>query len=254
MKKVTDVYVTRDYNRFSFLKGNRKIDENNLKKIKESMQEEQLIIPIVVNQTWQIIDGQHRFTAAMQLNLPIYFIINEGYDIEQVLRCNSGGSKKWTNEDFLYQYCQLENDNYEQFSWLCVRHNVSVSDMMKIFCKVYDEKPSIFKANFRNGAFVIDDKQKVCDFLNALDDFNVGDFYKYKSKSNFISAFLRLYFKEGYDHELMKQRLKTNGYQLKRCATANDYLAMLCNNIYSYNSKKNAIYFSADIGKFIKKG
>lgn len=253
MKKIADVLVTRDYNLFTFLRGNRAIDAPNLEKIKESMKEEQLLIPIIVNQNMQIIDGQHRFTAAKELGLPIYYIVNEAYGLEQVLRCNTGGSKKWTNEDFLFQHCEMNNDNYIQFRDLCQRYNVSVSDMIKIFCKTYGENTSIFKQNFRSGAFVMDDKQKICDFLNGLDDFNIGDFYRYNKKSNFIAAFMKLYFRKDYDHEIMKTKLETNGYQLKKCATTNDYLAMLCNNIYSYNSKKNTIFFSAETGNFFTK-
>lgn len=253
MKKIADVLVTRDYNLFTFLRGNRNIDTANLEKIKESMQEEQLLIPIIVNQNMEIIDGQHRFTAAKELKLPIYYIVNEAYGLEQVLRCNTGGSKKWTNEDFLVQHCEMNNENYIEFKNLCQLYSVSVSDMMKIFCKIQGEKSSIFKQNFRNGSFVMDEKKEAQEFLNALDDFNIDDFYKYNKKGNFIAAFMKLYFRKGYDHEVMKSKLETNSYQLKKCATTDQYLSMLCNKIYSYGGNKKAIYFSEENRKFFTK-
>lgn len=254
MAKVTDVLSTKNYDMFSFLRGNRLVDRANVDEIKASMQEEQLVIPIVVNENFQIIDGQHRFIAAKELGLPIYYIVNEAYGISQILRCNQKGSKKWTNDDFLYQHCELGNENYIEFRNLCQLYSVSTSDMMKIFCKVDGEKTNIFKENFKHGAFVIDNKDKALGFLRALEDFNIGSFCKYNKKGSFISAFLKLYFRPDYDHEVMKNKLETNSYQLTKCATSNGYLSMLCNKIYSYGGNKNAIYFSEETGKFFKKG
>lgn len=252
-KKIGEIFASRNYDQFHFIGGNRQIDRGNVDKIKESMQEEQLIIPVIVNENYGIVDGQHRFTACKELGFPVYYTVQEGYGISQVLRANQG-SKKWVNEDFLYQHIQLNNENYIDFRNLCQLYNISVSDMMKLFCTIQDEKMSIFKQNFRNGAFVMDHKEDATKFLNALSKFNTDTFHKHYTKSSFVSAFMKLYFRQDYSQDVMNAKLDTNGYQLRQCSTSNDYLSMLCNDVYSYGSKKDCIYFSSETGRFFKKG
>ena len=58
-----NIMVTENYDMFKKIGGNRKINKANYAKIVKSMKEEQLIIPIVVNERYEIIDGQHRYTA-----------------------------------------------------------------------------------------------------------------------------------------------------------------------------------------------
>lgn len=252
-KKICDVLATKDYDLFSFLRGNREIDRANVDKIKESMQKEQLVIPIVVNSSCGIVDGQHRYTAAKELGLPVYYIMQEDYGINQVLLANTNGSKKWTNEDFLIQHVELGNEDYVDFRNMCQVYGIAVSEMMKIFCTLQGEKTSIFKKNFRNGNFVLDEKEKVVKFLLALEKFNIGEFSKHYKKSNFISAFLKLYTRSDYDQKIMENKLETNSFQLKQCATSKEYLSLICNQIYSYGGNKKAIYFSAETGKFFNK-
>ena len=60
------IYATTDYDKFKFLEGNRKLRLNNLEKMRESMIEEQLVIPICVNENFEIIDGQHRYTICKE--------------------------------------------------------------------------------------------------------------------------------------------------------------------------------------------
>lgn len=69
------VYVTKDYSIFNFLESNRAVNQNQVKKIVKSIQEKGYYpVPILVDDNYSIIDGQHRFTAVEQLNLPVYYI------------------------------------------------------------------------------------------------------------------------------------------------------------------------------------
>src|SRR5689334_746420 len=105
------IYQTTDYDQFQLIAGNRSLNKANLKKLTASMKEEHLLIPIIVNEKMEIIDGQHRFVAAKDLNKPVYYIINIGYGLSQVKRANTVGVN-WTNEDFLATYREEGNENY----------------------------------------------------------------------------------------------------------------------------------------------
>ena len=76
---VSVIYETYDYDKFSLLKSNRPVNKAHVIRLVESMDEEYLLSPITTNEKFQIIDGQHRFTAAKEKGLPIRYIIAQGY-------------------------------------------------------------------------------------------------------------------------------------------------------------------------------
>ena len=95
-----NIMVTENYDMFKKIGGNRKLNKANYSKIVKSMKEEQLIIPIVVNEKYEIIDGQHRFQACEDLGKPVYFYMVRGYGLEQVKRANIASSN-WKKENYL---------------------------------------------------------------------------------------------------------------------------------------------------------
>ena len=99
MEIYTNVMKSSNYDMFKTMEGNREINSTNLNQIILSMKEKQLVIPIIVNEKFEIIDGQHRFSACKYLNLPVYFLISNGYDIEDVIRANVNGGRKWFDGD-----------------------------------------------------------------------------------------------------------------------------------------------------------
>ena len=106
----TSVMKTNDYSLFKIMDGNRRTNSANLNQISESMKEKQLVIPITVNEKFEIIDGQHRFKACEYLGLPVYYIMQQGYDINDVIRANVNGGRKWFDADYLHRYCDLKDE------------------------------------------------------------------------------------------------------------------------------------------------
>ena len=104
-----NIMVTENYDMFKKIGGNRKINKANYSKIVKSMKEEQLIIPIVVNEKYEIIDGQHRFTACKDLGKPVYFYMVRGYGLEQVKRANIASSN-WKKENYLDMFIAEKNE------------------------------------------------------------------------------------------------------------------------------------------------
>jgi ParB-like chromosome segregation protein Spo0J len=52
---------TKQYTKFNILDHNRELNNTNLKKIEESILEKGLQVPIIIDENYNIIDGQHRF-------------------------------------------------------------------------------------------------------------------------------------------------------------------------------------------------
>lgn len=68
---------TKNYNLFSYTQNNRKINGGLVNRIIDSINQIGYVKarPIIVDESFKIIDGQHRFEACKQLGLPIYYEI-----------------------------------------------------------------------------------------------------------------------------------------------------------------------------------
>lgn len=98
-KQIASVYETYDYDKFHIMeKGNREID--HYKKIATQMNEQFLFTVIIVNEKFEIIDGQNRFLASKELHKPIRYIIVEGYGVEQVRMYNME-ARNWQKKTLL---------------------------------------------------------------------------------------------------------------------------------------------------------
>ncbi len=247
-KKVGEVKESYDYKAFTFMDANRKINSRNYAKLVASMNEEQLCIPIIVNEKLEIIDGQHRYTAAKELGLPIYYIVQRGYGIAQVKRANMVGTN-WTKEDFLESHVQDGTGEYAAFKDLVDLYDVNISDLIKVFASVQHKNQTITSKQFEEGTFSLDKKEDVVEFLEALEDF--AEFKEYKAKP-FFTAFMKLYFQPDYDHSKMKDRLKTRASYLTKKSNYGEYLELLTKQVYSFGAVKNPLFYDMNTGKFYK--
>lgn len=109
-KTIGNIFQTTEYEKFKVLGGNRVIDHSD--KVAESIKlHGQLNSPIIVNEKFEIIDGQNRFEAFMRLNLPVPYIVNKGYGIKECVAMNSV-SKNWSTEDHIKSYADRGNKDY----------------------------------------------------------------------------------------------------------------------------------------------
>lgn len=232
---VNYIMSTTDYEKFKFRKGNRTLNRKNFLKLVNSMKEKQLMIPILVNEKFEIIDGQHRFSASKELGLPIYYYIIEGYGSEEMQRANLVSSN-WTKEDFLSMYVEEGNQNYEQIQEIKDTFDVSIGLMIKVFAKMKGINQKMISKSFEEGTIDVADKiDEVIQFFYALEDFSFFGAYK---TLQFAGAFLKLYNQENYNHSLMLERLEKRKEQLIKKSTVDDYLVTLTKDIYSFGPVK----------------
>lgn len=113
-KSNLDIYFTTDYGRFSFLKGNRDLNEQKILAIKQDIKDGFDILryaPIIVNEKMEILDGQHRFMVSKLTKQNVYYVINSEIDLLGVTKINSKSSN-WKNKDFLESFCDLKREDY----------------------------------------------------------------------------------------------------------------------------------------------
>ena len=106
---------TRSYSIFNSIIGNRNLDSKNLKRIKESINEIGLQMPILVNENNSIIDGQHRLQAAKELEIPITYIVSKDSCEQNIDQLQI--SKQWTSYDFCSRNALKGNKDCQKPRW-----------------------------------------------------------------------------------------------------------------------------------------
>jgi len=244
------IYETKDYSKFKFMEGNRRVNDHTYLKLLESMTEEQLMIPILVNKSFEIIDGQHRFKASQELKLPVYYHVQDDYGIEQVKKANMIGSN-WVKEDFLNMFLSQENETYEYIDELRSTYGINLSIIIKLFAFFQKKAKSIAARTFEEGSFSLEGAADVENFLNCLLDFKDIEF-KYYNTDLFVQSFLQLYSYECYDHATLKRKIKTKKALFERKRTRDDYLLFLCDIYNAKLSEKNKIFYDPNRKVFYK--
>ena len=101
-RRIAGIYESKDYDKFKMLDANRKL--GHVQKIIDSIKSVGVLwVPILVNEKFEIIDGQHRFAACKALRLPIYYIIQPGLGIKHVM-CLNENAKIWALSDYAHGY------------------------------------------------------------------------------------------------------------------------------------------------------
>ncbi len=260
MKKdviVCNVIATTDYSRFKYLQGNRKINLHNLRRIKESMSKGQLISVIIVNENFEIIDGQHRFESCKSLNIPVYYVICKDYGLREVQILNTNASC-WTKKEYLNSYCDLGCSEYIRFrEFMELFPSFSLTTCYNLLSgirtaggvqkgkRVTIKGKKIFSSEkvFENGDF----KVKDWDFAvkSAEKIMMIKPYYDGFHRKSFVLAMVDLFKTNIFNHAEFISKVSYQAVKLVDCTSAEQY-KILIEEIYNYRrSKKVNLRFAS---------
>ena len=104
------IYTTNDYDKFKKLEGNR--DVKGTKKIVSSINKVGYVLsPILVNENFEVVDGQNRLEALKTLELPVPYIVQKGIGLTECRHLNIGQSN-WNTRQFIESYAESGNESY----------------------------------------------------------------------------------------------------------------------------------------------
>ena len=111
-KLYTSIYVTEDYDKFKKLPANR--DAKTAQRIIDSIKKVGYVLsPILVNEKFEVIDGQNRLLALKEMKLPVHYMIQPGIGIKECRALNIGQSN-WTSRQFLESYAEDGSADYQR--------------------------------------------------------------------------------------------------------------------------------------------
>lgn len=120
-KQIGTINETYDYWKFKKQKGNREITTKGLRILELSVERNGWKPePILVNENFEVCDGQHRLEYAKKNHLPIPYIVRKGITPSMCIMINSR-RKNWTTDDYIRHYAELGNESYQLIKDLATR-------------------------------------------------------------------------------------------------------------------------------------
>jgi hypothetical protein len=221
-----------DYALFQTIQGNRKIDKKHVDKLKTSIEENDLFNPILVNEEYQIIDGQHRFHALQALGKPIEYIVVPGYGIKQVQLLNTH-SKNWSVEDYLECYIKQGVKDYVTYKEFREAYGLNHKQTMQVLGGVRTDNTSLSQV-FREGAFKVGDINKAVETFKRINA--IGKYYDGYRRTAFISALLICLKNKKFDFDEFEHKLSYQTRKMVDCTNTKQYIECI-EDIYNFKSR-----------------
>jgi hypothetical protein len=237
LQRINDVFETTEYSAFKTLDGNRNLNPANLARLKKSMQEELLQVPIIVNEKMEIIDGQHRFESCKDLGLPLCFIIVKGYELPQVHKLNAI-ARNWSLHDYLNSYADLGLNDYMLAKKFLLKYKIPMNTALQLLSGEAVSSGGGCRSSvesFKGGTFKVKDYLKASILATKI--VAVGDFYDGNKRQCFMSAIVFISRNPAFNFNKFLKKLAIQRTALVHCATHKQYI-MLIEDIYNYRSRE----------------
>ncbi len=232
-----EIGYSSNYSNFKFLEANRDIKERHVNNLVTSIKKEGQIYPILVNNRFEVIEGQHRVEACKILQIPIMFLKNDKATIKHV-RIVNNCQEGWKFYDFLKSFSHHSHPNHE------------IYQKIGLFVKEFSFQPRIClillvggvdngtKINeFKFGTFTIEDEEKSRRLAKQL--LKIKTFAPdLVANKKFCLAWFRVQKIEKFKVESAYDQIRKYRSKLEGCLNQEDWIEGLL-EAYSYKKPKS---------------
>jgi len=234
---------THDYTIFNKHLSNRKIVEHNVKALMESISRENLLhlSPILVDEHYNVMDGQHRLEAAKRLKIPVFYEMDKNLTASSIFLLNNN-QLKWGSDDYLDHYCSLQNNHYIKLKRFMEKNKLPLSTSLCLIC---NGRGGSKTKTFQGGQFIYPDFDGELELLEKvghlrrvteyMDNKILGN-KKYILGPHFARALVIFLNVKQVDFELFMRKLPYRLDLVRPCSRVKDLVAIL-RDIYNYKNK-----------------
>jgi len=226
------IEMTTDYDMFKHVKGNRALVEKHIKSIMAAIQANDLCIPIVINKDNEVIDGQHTLEARKRLNEIVFYYVEPDYTLEHIQRFNVI-KRKWTSDDYASSYIDSGNNNYVIYRDFKARYkfpHVITVELLHSTERGHGKLSDLFIG----GQLVVADLAEAERKARLIEE--IAPYFKGYRDRNFVSAYLKVMGNKKFNHRKFVQKLQTRPAAICKCASVDQYLALI-EDIFNYYNK-----------------
>ena len=223
-KQHTIVYKTKDYAWFKRTRGNRAATAAHSRKIRNSIVEKDLKLPIYVNSDGTIREGHNTFEERKNLGLDIYYIINDEIDALDVPRYNSS-RENWSFTNTLEFFTTRQRKPYRIVAGKMSRYNMPIQETVALLKGELTVSRYIAE-DFKWGRYTLTIKEiKTFDALlkpmrKAFDIRYPGE----KMQRPFIRTVAKAVRNPNFTWTRLNAVMKNSGAKLDGCSTESEYV------------------------------
>ena len=227
-KQVTKVMYEKNLTKFNFLEDNRDITQAKVDSLVESIRRKGQLIPIIVNENFDVIEGQHRVKACEKLGLPVSYVISIGATSKDIADINNSQSG-WKSKDYLKHFSHKNHSNYAEyrkmknfFEEYKLPFTVGISLLSQYAAMNGLAKDRGPMPAFRDGSFKIHDLEKANETASRL--IKLKSFVPNLVKIvKFSIAFVKVQALENFDLKTCYAQLEKNSNKFDRCLNQEDW-------------------------------
>lgn len=245
-----NTFITDEFDKFKLIDSNRNDWELRAKNIAKSVKKVNYIpAPIIVNEKYEIIDGQARFTYCKQTKTPITYLVIKGLTVDDCVAMNAS-TTRWVISDYIESYAQRGWNDY-----------VILNEFLKAAkSKGYGYKESVWTLTLSEGSNS-DDKIKNGEFVlksgavkRAEEIMVYWDKFKdipTNRKKDFYKALGYCYLLECVDNERLVRKVHQFPRRFLNIANVNGMMDIL-EEIYNYRNRKDEhTYLKTEYFKYL---
>lgn len=181
----TVIQATVNYELFKHITSNREINRSHLKKLKASIERKNYLylFPIIINKDMEVVDGQHRLQAAVELKKPIFYMIDDKITKADIAIVNNN-RKSWTAMDYINFYAEEGHEAYRKLLGIFKKYQVQKMAAIKLIsdnCDTYWGGGGTASVLYKEGNINDNDYDLAMAILEKCKKlFNDGIGYAYK--------------------------------------------------------------------------
>ena len=219
---------TTNYDLFSFKNENRGISRIKVKQLTENFKNYGYDpnYPILIDNNFKIIDGQHRFIACKESNLPIIYNLSR-HITNEYMRSLNITSSAWELSDYIKSYASEGIECYVKFLQFKESFNITFSNSIVI---MFGTGGNVTK-KIRNGENIkiFENYKDVAIYLNRFE-------LSFNKRKSFVEAIKKLFdakIDEKYKNIILDKQLL-----IQEMASTNQYLKCFENIINNRKGNK----------------
>lgn len=200
------IQETEDYSIFKLLPHNRPVVQSHVIRLMQSMAERPHLRParpVLVNDSMQVIDGQHRLKASEMNGQSVYYMVVDNLTIDDARQLNAL-QRTWSLLDYAYSYASSKVPAYVQFVKAYEDHTLPPSTVLEAMAS----NGSKSRHDFRVGDLKLVDPTVFNRRLEMIEDV-IEAFPKAATPYIVAAAFMTLLKTDGYDHDRMMKKIGT---------------------------------------------
>jgi len=235
---VNYIYTIDDLTLFATLKGNRSLDLKNLSNLRNKITKDGwLDTIIIVNENFEIIDGQHRIYLAKELGLSVTVVIRNGWGLHEAIMMNITG-KRWDDDDIAQSH--YENGRSEYGHYLTFRDSFSLPTQLSVAILMGRAAGGEgTRKIFSSGEFKVADLDQAYSnaaFLLAVRPYFIPERKSIPHKSNFMSALLQCMKNKGFKQSRFIEQLKAWPAKIVDCTRTEEFERQI-QNLYDFHAR-----------------